>query len=81
MADIPTPPKKKAQKAGAPPAKDAPMIQNLKQPAEKELHNLSFKLSPEFKKEYKLYAAERGMTMLEVLQESFKLYKERYPSV
>ena len=79
MADIPKPPKK-AKKIGAPPAKDAPMVRNLAQPAEGELHNLSFKLSPEFKKEYKLYAAERGMTMLEVLKESFKLYREKNPS-
>ncbi len=79
MAEISKPPKK-AQKTGAPPAKDTPMVRNLEQPVEMELHNLAFKVGQAFKREYKTYAAERGMSMLEVLKESFKLYREKYPS-
>ena len=41
---------------------------------------LNFKVMSEFKREYKGYAVSRGMTMVELLQASFQLYKERHGS-
>lgn len=79
MAEIKTPPKK-AKKKGTPPAKHDPMVKNLEQTPTGELENLSFKVPPEFKKEYRLYAAERGVSMVKVLKESFELYRERHPA-
>jgi len=38
---------------------------------------LNFKVSAEFHREFKTYAAQRGVSMLELLQEGFRLVKER----
>lgn len=38
---------------------------------------LNFKVSTEFHREFKTYAAQRGISMLELLQEGFRLVKER----
>jgi hypothetical protein len=38
---------------------------------------LNFKVSTEFHREFKTYAAQRGVSMLELLQEGFRLVKER----
>jgi hypothetical protein len=37
---------------------------------------LNFKVSVEFHREFKTYAAQRGISMLELLQEGFRLTKE-----
>jgi hypothetical protein len=34
----------------------------------------------EFKREYKVYSASRGMTMIDLLEQSYRLYKERHGS-
>lgn len=38
---------------------------------------LNFRVSTEFHREFKTYAAQRGISMLELLQEGFRLVKER----
>jgi hypothetical protein len=39
--------------------------------------SLNFKVSPEFKKEFKGYAVSRGITMVDLLKEGFALSKKR----
>ena len=75
MATNVPPPKR--QREAPPVLEHAP--QNLdKTPLATE--TLNFKVMSEFKREYKGYAVSRGMTMVELLQESFQLYKERHGS-
>lgn len=38
---------------------------------------LNFKVTAEFKKEFKGYAVSQGMTMVELLKEGFELTKEK----
>ena len=38
---------------------------------------LNFKVSPEFKKEFKGYAVSQSMTMVELLKEGFQLSKRK----
>ena len=54
--------------------------QNLEKTPPLETETLNFKVTAEFKREYKVYAISRGMTMIEFLQKSYKLYKERHGS-
>ena len=45
-----------------------------------QVETLNFKVSTEFKKEFKGYAVSQGMTMLELLKEGFGFSKqERKP--
>jgi len=39
--------------------------------------SLNFKVTPEFKKEFKGYAVSQGVTMVELLKEGFALSKKR----
>jgi hypothetical protein len=54
--------------------------QNLDKTPPFATETLNFKVMSEFKREYKGYAVSRGMTMVELLQASFQLYKERHGS-
>jgi hypothetical protein len=38
---------------------------------------INFKVSPEFKKEFKGYAVSQGITMVELLREGFELSKRK----
>ncbi len=38
---------------------------------------LNFKVPPSFRRQYKLYAVTKGMTMTELLQQSFAHFKQR----
>jgi hypothetical protein len=42
------------------------------------LETLNFKVKSQFKREYKGYAVSRGMTMVELLEASYQLYKEKH---
>jgi len=42
-----------------------------------EITPLNFKVPASFRKEYKLYAVTKGMTMTELLQLSFSHFKRR----
>ncbi len=73
MATI-TPPKKKTTK-GAPPPEQKPS-QNLTKAQSGLPVPLNFKVSPEFHREFKTYAAQHDISMLELLERCFKSYKE-----
>jgi hypothetical protein len=42
-----------------------------------ELETLNFKVTTEFKKEFKGYAVSQGMTMVELLKDGFELSKRK----
>ena len=42
-----------------------------------DTETLNFKVTPDFKKEFKGYAVSQGMTMLELLKEGFELSKRK----
>jgi hypothetical protein len=46
-----------------------------KAPSAAETETLNFKVTTEFKKEFKGYAVSQGITMLELLKEGFELSK------
>ena len=78
MAEIDKPTKRR--KVGAPPKKGEASVKNLSRPASSELEPLQFKVEPEFKKAYKIFAAESGQKMVHILKASFELYRQHYPS-
>jgi hypothetical protein len=43
---------------------------------EEEVAHLNFKVSPEFKKEFKLFALQHDLSMKQVLEKAFLEYKE-----
>lgn len=43
-----------------------------------DTETLNFKVKSQFKREYKGYAVSRGMTMVELLEASYQLYKEKH---
>ncbi len=45
--------------------------------ARMETETLNFKVTSEFKKEFKGYAVSQGMTMVELLKEGFELSKRK----
>ncbi|KEQ11234.1 hypothetical protein GZ77_26400 [Endozoicomonas montiporae] len=72
-------PTKKTNKKGAPPAdneKTAVVGNNTSKPEAGSIVSVNFKVSPEFQREFKTFAAMHGMTMVDLLKESFELYKE-----
>jgi len=42
-----------------------------------DTETLNFKVTPEFKKEFKGYAVSEGVTMVELLKEGFELSKRK----
>ena len=42
-----------------------------------DTETINFKVTTEFKKEFKGYAVSQGMTMLELLREGFELSKQK----
>lgn len=44
-----------------------------------ELQTLNFKVTDTFKRDFKVYAARRGITMLQLLREGFELSRQRDP--
>lgn len=43
-----------------------------------DTETLNFKVKSQFKREFKGYAVSRGMTMVELLEASYHLYKEEH---
>jgi hypothetical protein len=82
MANIPEKPKKQKRhtKTELPPIKNEVKIKNLEKKSPADLEPLAFKVDPEFKKAYKIYATEHGKKMVDILKESFELYREKHPS-
>jgi hypothetical protein len=46
--------------------------------ASSETETLNFKVTGEFKREFKGYAVSRGMTMVDLLKEGFELSKRKH---
>lgn len=60
----------------APSSSHAGGTQNRAQSAAAALTPLNFKVSQEFHRDFKTFAAQQSKTMVEVLQEAFALLKE-----
>jgi len=73
MAKVP-PPKRSTK--GAPPVATL-AVNNLDKPEGGSLKPLNFKVSSEFHREFKAYAATHGISMVELLREGFALVKEQ----
>ena len=52
-------------------------IPNLETQGEATLTPMNFRVSKSFHREFKLYAVQHGMSMVALLQESFRLMKEK----
>lgn len=74
---VPPAPRRKRE---APPPLEEPTSKNLEKTPPLDTETLNFKVTAEFKREYKVYAASRGMTMIELLEQSYQIYKERHGS-
>lgn len=48
-------------------------------PEQTELQTLNFKVPEAFKRSFKVYAAQRGISMLDLLKEGFELSKKAGP--
>jgi hypothetical protein len=71
---IPPPPPKKGK--GSPPAATEASNNNTEKPSTKALVPHNFAVSAEFKKAYKIAATEYDMSMVDLLKESFDIYKK-----
>ncbi len=72
MARIPPP---KTRKGSPPPLPKT--IGNLDKPEPTGLTPMNFKVREDFHREFKLFAVQRGMSMVDVLHEAFRLLKEK----
>lgn len=76
--DINKPPKRNRSNKGEPPKRESPKSLNLSKAPAAERVAMNFYVDPEFKREYKLFAAEHDLKLIDILRESFQLYKEQY---
>jgi hypothetical protein len=67
-----------ANRATEPKGASGPVTGKDDPSAKSELETLNFKVKSQFKREYKGYAVSRGMTMVELLEASYQLYKEKH---
>ncbi|MCP9237900.1 hypothetical protein [Lewinella sp. JB7] len=73
MADIKKPTRRSTK--GVPPKMEE-TSRNLAKPSTTEQAPLNFKVDAEFKKQYKLYALEHGISMVDLLKASFEAYRK-----
>ena len=78
MAKVP-PPRggRPGGRKGAPPVAAA-AGDNLSRPAGGALKPLNFRVSPEFHREFKTFAATEGRSMVDVLREAFDLIRAKH---
>ena len=55
----------------------AKALSNLNKPEPATLTPMNFRVPEEFHREFKLYAVQHGISMVDLLQESFRLLKEQ----
>lgn len=70
---------KKPNSKGAPPSLETPgpvVGNNTSKPEAGETVPLNFRVSPEMRREFKAFAAEHDMKMVEVLEDMWKSYKQ-----
>jgi hypothetical protein len=70
---LPTPPKGKSK--GAPPSKNS-IKNNIDKPEPSTIVALNFRVSADFKKDFKIAAATAGITQSELLQKTFRFWEE-----
>jgi hypothetical protein len=75
MAKVAPPPQGKSRK-GQPPS-ITETVGNLNKPEPAGLAPLNFKVAQDFKREFKTYAAQNGVSMTDLLVEGFRLLKEK----
>ena len=75
MAEAPKPPKKTTTSKGNPPA-EIETSANLNKANEGDLVPLNFKITKEFKKDFRNEALEEEITMTEFLKKIFDHYKK-----
>jgi hypothetical protein len=75
MAKIPPPTKSKKGKGPPPPT--TAVVGNLDKAEPTHLMPLNFKVPPEFRREFKTYAAQHDLSLSKLLQESFRVLKEK----
>lgn len=75
MATKPPPPPRKSTK-GEPPDNDETRS-NLQKPEPGKLVDLNFKVSEEFRKNFKIAAVTQGLNQSEFFQELFRYWSER----
>jgi len=75
LAKVP-PPKKSAKGNPPPPART---VDNLSKPEAGTVSPapLNFKVPPDFRRDFKIYAAQHGMKLNELLYEAFRALKEK----
>lgn len=74
MANVP-PPARKSGKGLPPPVELT--VGNLEKAEPGSLKPLNFKVPADFHREFKVYASQQGMSMLDLLQEGFRAIRER----
>ncbi|MCG8695108.1 MAG: hypothetical protein MI806_28195 [Minwuiales bacterium] len=74
MTNVPPP---KPNRKGPPPSAET-VLHNLAQLPSSGLKPLNFRVSPEFHREFKTFAATQGRSMVEVLHEAFDLVREKH---
>ena len=72
MAKVPPP--RKSAKGSPPPA--LKILSNLDKPEPSALTPMNFKVPEEFHREFKLYAVQHGISMVDLLQQSFQTLKK-----
>jgi hypothetical protein len=75
MAKVPPPTQPKSRKGEPPPLERIPG--NLDKPEAGSLKPLNFKVPDDFRKEFKTYAVQQGISMVELLQQAFALIKSQ----
>jgi len=75
MATKPPPPPRKPLDKGEPPKLEQNRS-NLDTPPSGELANLNFKVPAEFKRDFKIAAAQKGITQVDLLQEIFQFWSQ-----
>ena len=68
-------PKKEKSKLGDVPSLEERGTNNLEIPSPSKTVNMVFTVPFEFRQEYKVFAASKGISMLDVLKRSFEEYK------
>jgi hypothetical protein len=72
-----TPPPPRSNSKGLPP-KIEEVRANLDKPDPGKAENLNFKVTAEFKRDFKIAAANRGLNQVELLQEIFMFWSQHH---
>ncbi len=71
-------PPRRDRMGGPPPPRKGKTKKNTTRNSSNELVAMNFYVPAEFKREYKIVAAENDQKLIDILKESFELWKERH---